>query len=303
MEPFLATVLVAATPYLFAATGELVVERSGVLNLGLEGMMLMGAVIAFAVAHRTGSAPLAVAAGALAGTGMALLFAFLVLTCLANQPATGLALTIFGIGASGLIGQRLVGEALEPLPQLAIPGLSDGTAVGRVLAAQDAMVYLAFALVALVAWFLHRTRAGLALRATGDNPAASHALGYRVIGIRYLATLFGGAMAGLGGAYLSLAYTPLWSENMTAGRGWIALALVVFASWRPGRAVLGALLFAVVAQLQFYGPELGLAVASQFLAMAPYIATIIALVVISRDWQRVRANAPASIGRPFRAEH
>jgi general nucleoside transport system permease protein len=302
MENFIISMIVAATPLLLAAIGELVTERSGVLNLGLEGMMLMGAVVAFATANATGSAALAILAGAGAGAAMALIFSVLALSLLANQPATGLALTIFGVGASGLIGQGFVGIALEPLPKLAVAGVSDSTALGRILLSHDAMVYLAMAIAAGVAWFLYHTRGGLALRAVGDNHDSGHALGYNVIGIRYLATLFGGACAGLGGAYLSLAYTPLWGEDMTAGRGWIALALVVFATWRPWRLVAGAYLFAAVTQLQFYGQAWGLPVASQFLAMTPYVATILALVIISRDVNLTKANAPACIGKPFRAE-
>ena len=302
MENLIASIIIAATPFIFAATGELVVERSGVLNLGLEGMMLMGAVTAFAISWSTGNAFLGVLAGAAAGAAMALLFAVFALSLLANQPAVGLALTIFGIGASGLIGQPFIGEPLQTIPSLAIPWLSESTAVGRLMFGQDGLVYLALALATGTAWFLSRTRAGLALRAVGDNPDASHALGYRVIRIRYLATLFGGALAGLGGAYLSLAYTPLWTENMTSGRGWISLALVVFATWRPGRLVAGAYLFAAVTQLQFYGPDWGVPVPAQFLAMAPYVFTVVALVIISRDVRLTKANAPAAIGRPFRAE-
>ena len=300
MEPFLASVLVAATPFLLAATGELVAERSGVLNLGVEGMMLMGAVVAFATAFETGSTPLAVLAGAAAGVAMGAVFATIALTLMANQAATGLALTIFGVGASGLIGQGYIGQPLSPPPTLSIPWLSEATMAGRILFGQDALVYLAFALVAWVGWALARTRAGLALRAVGDNHDSAHALGFDVIRTRWLATLFGGAMAGVAGAYLSLAYTPMWGENMTAGRGWIALALVVFATWRPGRLAAGALLFAAVTQLQFYGQGWGLGVPSQVLAMAPYLATVAALVVISRDRALTLANAPACIGRPFR---
>ena len=302
MEAFLVSMMIAATPFLFAGMGELVAERSGVLNLGVEGMMLVGAVLAFAVAYSTGSTPLAILAGAAAGAAMALVFAVISLTFLANQAATGLALTIFGIGVSGLIGQGFVGQALEPLPKLAVPVLSDATVAGRVFLSHDAMVYLALINAAGVAWFLSRTRAGLKLRAVGDNHDSGHALGLPVIGIRYAAVTYGGAMAGLGGAYLSLAYTPMWGENMTAGRGWIALALVVFATWRPWRLVAGAFLFAMVTQLQFYGQDWGLPFASQFLAMAPYLATVVALVVISRDVALTKANAPACIGRPFRAE-
>ncbi len=302
MENFLFAMIIAATPLLLAATGELVAERSGVLNLGVEGMMLVGAVVAFAVAHNTGSGIMAVLAGAAAGMATSFIFAFLVLTLMTNQPATGLALTIFGIGVSGLIGQGFVGVALEPLPRLAIPFLSDSTVLGRLLLSHDAVVYLALALIGAVAWVLYRTRAGLALRAVGDNHHSAHALGYNVIAVRYAAVMFGGGCAGLGGAYLSLAYTPMWAENMTAGRGWIAVALVVFATWKPGRLVAGAVLFAAVTQLQFYGQDWGIPVPSQFLAMGPYLATILALVLISRDVNLTKANAPACIGRPFRAE-
>ena len=301
MEAFLASVIIAATPFLFAGMGELVAERSGVLNLGVEGMMLMGAVVAFAAAYATGSTPLAILAGAGAGVAMALVFAVVALSLLANQPATGLALTIFGIGASGLIGQGFVGQPLIPLAKLSLPVISD-TSLGRILLDHDALVYLALANAAAVAWFLARTRAGLSLRAVGDNHESGHALGLPVIAIRYAAVLYGGAMAGLGGAYLSLAYTPMWGENMTAGRGWIAVALVVFATWRPWRLVAGAYLFAIVTQLQFYGQDWGIGLPSQFLAMAPYLATVVALVVISRDLALTKANAPACIGRPFRPE-
>ncbi len=301
MEAFLFSMIVAATPFIFAGIGELVAERSGVLNLGVEGMMLMGAVAAFATSFAIGSTPLAIVAGAVAGAAVALVFCVVSISLLANQAATGLALTIFGIGASGLIGQGFVGQALEPLAQLNLPLIGD-TVIGRILLGHDAMVYLALVAAGSVAWFLSRTRAGLALRAVGDNHDSGHALGLPVIRIRYLATLFGGAMAGLGGAYLSLAYTPMWGENMTAGRGWIALALVVFATWRPWRLVAGAYLFAMVTQLQFYGQDWGLPVASQFLAMAPYLATVVALVIISSDINLTKANAPACIGRPFRAD-
>ncbi|MBY8974270.1 ABC transporter permease [Rhodobacteraceae bacterium NNCM2] len=298
MEAFLISVLIAATPLLLAATGELVAERSGVLNLGVEGMMLIGAVSAFAVAYSTGEPVLAVLAGAGAGLAMAGLFAFIALFCMANQMATGLALTIFGIGASGLIGQGFVGETIEPLAQLDV----QSTMAGRILLSHDILVYLAIALCLGTGLFLSRTRWGLMLRAVGDNHDAAHALGLAVRPIRVAAVLFGGAMAGLGGAYLSLAYTPMWGEGMTAGRGWIALALVVFATWRAERVLLGAWFFAAISQLQFYGQDWGIALPSQFLAMAPYLATIIALVLISRDETLTRSHAPACIGRPFRAE-
>jgi len=295
----LLTVVTAATPLVYAAIGELVVERSGVLNLGVEGMLLAGAVSGFAATHASGSATLGVVAGFLAGVALAAVFAFLTLSLQSSQVATGLALTIFGVGLSALVGQSLVGVALGGLPDIAVPGLSAIPFLGPLLFEHDALVYGSFALVAGVAWFLSRTRAGLVLRAVGDSHDAAHALGYPVIRVRYLATLFGGGCAGLGGAYLSLAYTPMWAENMSAGRGWIALALVVFAVWQPGRLLLGAYLFGGIGVLQLHGQALGLAVPSQLMSMLPYLATILVLVLISRDAGRIRRNAPASIGKPF----
>ena len=298
----LVSMVAAATPLLFAALGELVTEKSGVLNLGVEGMMLVGAVSAFAVAAGTGSLYAGAAAGALAGASLALLFGLLTLSLVANQVATGLALTIFGIGLSALLGQDYVGTPLNALPKLAVPGLSDAPFIGPVLFGHDALVYLSFALVAAVAWFLYRTRGGLVLRAVGESHDAAHAIGYPVIRIRYLAVAFGGAMAGIGGAYLSLVYTPMWIENMTAGRGWIALALVVFATWRPGRVVLGAYLFGGVTILQLHAQGVGLGVASQLLSMLPYLATVLVLVLISRNRILIRLNAPADIGRTFKPD-
>ncbi len=295
----LVSIIAAATPLLFAALGELVTEKSGVLNLGVEGMMLLGAVGAFATATATGNAGLAIAAGALGGMIMALVFAVLTLTLLANQVATGLALTIFGVGVSALLGQGYVGTPLEPLPRLAIAGIADIPFLGAVVFGHDFLVYLSLAMVLAVSLFLYRTRPGLVLRAVGESHAAAHAIGYPVIAIRYLAVMFGGAMAGLGGAYLSLAYTPMWIENMAAGRGWIALALVVFATWRPGRVLLGAYLFGGVTMLQLHAQGAGFAVPSQAMSMLPYLATILVLVLISSDAMRIRINAPADIGRVF----
>ncbi|MEM8597235.1 MAG: ABC transporter permease [Pseudomonadota bacterium] len=302
MEAFVASVIVAATPFILAGIGELVAERAGVLNLGVEGMMLVGAVAAFAVAFTTGNPWLGVLAGAGAGAALAFVFVLVSVLLLANQAATGLALTIFGIGVSGLAGQPFVGQTVAPPSALSVPGLTDATLIGRLVLGQDPLVYLALLLVAAVWLVLTRTRAGLALRAVGDSPEAAHALGFDVVAIRALAVLFGGACAGLGGAYLSLVYTPMWGENMTAGRGWIAVALVVFATWRPGRLVAGAYLFAAFTQLQFYGQDWGIAVPSQFLAMVPYLATVVALVIISRDPALAAANRPAAIGRAFRAD-
>lgn len=297
--PILAAMFAAATPLLFAALGELVVEKSGVLNLGVEGMMLVGAVCGFAVTVQTGSAVTGFLVAAFAGAATASLFAVLTLFLLANQVATGLALTLFGVGLSALIGQGFVGIPLEGLPKLHIPGLTDLPVVGQALFGQDIMVYLAVAAVPLVHLFLYRSRAGLVLRAVGENHTAAHALGYKVLRIRFFAVLFGGAMAGLGGAFLSMDYTPMWAENMTSGRGWIALALVVFATWKPVRAMLGAWLFGGVTILQLHVQGLGIDVPSQLLSMLPYLATVLVLVLISRDVARIRLNAPACLGKLF----
>lgn len=295
----LLTIITAATPLVYAAIGELIVERSGVLNLGVEGMMLVGAVCSFATAHYTGQASLGVVAGMLAGCSMALLFAFLTLTLQSSQVATGLALTIFGIGVSALLGQSLVGVAYDGLPVLPVPVLSEIPVIGRLMFNHDGLVYGSFVLVAATAWFLNRTRPGLVLRSVGDSHDAAHALGLKVIRVRYLATAFGGACAGVGGAYLSMAYTPMWVENMSSGRGWIALALVVFAVWQPGRLLLGAYLFGGISILQLHAQALGFNVPSQWMSMLPYITTILVLVLISRDRGRILRNAPASIGKPF----
>ncbi len=297
--PAILTIVTAATPLVFAAMGELITEKAGVLNLGVEGMMLTGAVTGFASVFFFDSAIVACLAAMLAGMATALIFAFLVLGLQASQVATGLALTIFGIGLSALLGQSMVGVAYEGLPRLNIPGITDLPVIGPLLFSHDALVYVSVALPFAVAWFLYRTRAGLVLRAVGDSHDAAHAIGYPVIMIRYLATLFGGAMAGLAGAYLSLAYSPMWVENMSAGRGWIALALVVFGTWRPWRVFLGAYLFGGITILQLHAQAFGINIASQFMSMLPYLATIVVLVLISRDRTRIRLNAPACIGKPF----
>ena len=293
------TIITAATPLVYAAIGELVVERSGVLNLGIEGMMLVGAICSFATAHYTGVASLGIVAGILSGMLMAALFAFLTLKLQSSQVATGLALTIFGIGVSALIGQSFVGIAYSGLQPLAIPVLSDIPVIGRLLFNHDVLVYGSFVLVLLVSVFLKWTHAGLILRSVGDSHNAAHALGIKVIRVRFLATLFGGACAGVAGAYLSMVYTPMWVENMSAGRGWIALALVVFAVWQPGRLLLGAYLFGGISILQLHGQALGINVPSQLMSMLPYLVTILVLVLISRNRGRIRRNAPASIGQAF----
>ena len=301
LEDLILTVLMTSVPLVYAATGELIAERSGVLNLGVEGMMLMGAVAAFGIAMVSGSLVLGVIAGGLAGMLTAALFGVLVLGFATNQVATGLALTIFGAGLSGLVGAPLIGHAIEGLQIIRIPFLSDLPTVGKLVFSHDLMAYGAVASVAAVAFFLKRTRAGLVLRAVGDNHDSAHALGYSVLGVRFMAVLFGGFMAGLGGAYLPLMLTPHWAEGMTAGRGWIALALVVFASWMPWRVFVGALIFGGITIMQLAGQARGWTIPSQFLSMLPYLATIIVLVLISRNREFALANSPACLGRAFHA--
>ncbi len=293
------TIITAATPLVYASLGEMITEKSGVLNLGVEGMILVGAVAGFATIHSTGSATLAIFAGLAAGALLASIFALLVLGFQATQVATGLALTIFGIGVSALIGQDLVGIAYDGLPKLSIPLLSSIPVIGPLLFQHDILVYGSFVLVFLVAWFLKNTRPGLILRAVGNSHDAAHAIGYPVIRIRYMAILFGGGMAGLAGAYLSLAYSPLWIENMSAGRGWIALALVVFATWRPWRVFFGAYLFGGITIFQLHAQAFGVGVPAQIMSMLPYLATILVLVIISRDVNKIKLNAPMCIGKPF----
>jgi simple sugar transport system permease protein len=299
LVPILASTVGAATPLVYASLGELMVERSGVLNLGVEGMMLVGAIAGFAVASQTGSLALGFAAGSAAGTTLALLFGFLTLTLQANQVATGLALSLFGIGLSAFVGREFAGKAIAGLKGLSIPWLSDLPLVGELLFRFDALVYASLVLFVAMQWFLHRTRAGLLVRAVGESPHAAHALGYPVITIRYLAVLFGGAMSGLAGAYLSQAITPMWVESMTAGRGWIALALVVFATWKPWRVVLGAYLFGGVTILQLHAQGFGVSIPPEFLSMLPYLATIVVLVVICRDPKTILLNQPASLGARY----
>ena len=298
--PVLAGTLGAAVPLIFAGLGELVVERTGVLNLGVEGMMLVGAIAGFAAAAESGyGVAVGLPAGALAGAATAMVFAFFALSLAANQSACGLALTIFGIGLSAFIGQSYISYSLPGLKPIAIPLLSDLPLLGPVLFTQNAVVYLSLIAYTLVTWTLSKTRLGLLLKAVGESPEAAHAIGYPVIAIRIGAVAFGGAMAGIAGAYLSTVYTPLWVQNMSAGRGWIAVALVVFASWKPTRLLFGAYLFGAVTILQFHAQGLGLHVPSQLLAALPYLATIVVLVIISRDRRVLQNNLPASLGKPF----
>ncbi|MEO1314058.1 MAG: ABC transporter permease [Pseudomonadota bacterium] len=338
-------------PLLLAALGEMVTEKSGVLNLGVEGMMIIGAIGGFAVAVETGSPILGLVAAALAGAALSMIFGFLTQVLLANQVATGLALTLFGLGLSALIGQPYSGVKPPPFPRLDIPLLSDIPILGPILFAHDLLMYITFALLLCTWFFLYRTHRGLILRSVGENHDAAHALGYNVIGIRLGAIAFGGACAGLGGAALSLVRVPQWNEGMTAGAGWIALAIVVFGAWRPGRVALGAILFGgvTVLQLNLQAAEitplwllvLGLllfavnsttkaltqdarghmramvplwiatlamggmanafpiSIQTQYLSMAPYLCTIVVLVVMSADRLRSNMNAPAALGRVF----
>jgi simple sugar transport system permease protein len=299
LEAVILTIITAATPLLLAAIGELVVERSGVLNLGVEGMMVMGAVCGFGAAYTTGSPYLGIIAAIAAGIVMSLLFGFLTLSLVANQVATGLALTLLGLGLSGLIGEAFVGLPGVKLTKLAIPVLSDIPFIGPIIFGQDILVYFSLALVAAVNYVLTRTRAGLIIRAVGDNHTSAHALGYGVIPVRYACVAFGGACAGLAGGYLSLAYTPQWIENMTGGRGWIALALVVFSTWLPRRLAIGAYLFGAVWIMGLYVQAAGVGIPSQLLSSLPYLVTIIALVIISGNKTLTKTNTPACIGQPF----
>ena len=296
-DELLLTVLLTSVPLILAATGELVVERSGVLNLGVEGMMLMGAVAAFGAASLSGSPYIGIVSGGLAGMAVAAVFALFVLGLATNQVATGLALTIFGTGLSGLIGAPLVGQAIDGLPSMTLPLLSDIPLIGAFFKL-DIMAYLSILIVALTSLFLMRSRAGLILRSVGINHDSAHALGYNVLKVRFFAILFGGFMAGLGGAYLPLVLTPHWAEGMTAGRGWIALALVVFASWQPWRVPIGAVLFGGVTIMQLAGQARGWTIPAQFLSMMPYLATIVVLVTISGRGRNV-FGAPMHLGKRF----
>jgi ABC-type uncharacterized transport system permease subunit len=294
----LITVVGASTPILFAALGELVVEKSGVLNLGVEGMMLVGAVVAVAVVLTTGNPWLAVAVAAFAGAVAALIFGVLTLSLSANQVATGLALTILGAGFSALFGQPFTGQAV-PLLRSPFPPEWYESALGRLVFGHSPLAYFSILMVLAVWWFLKRTRPGLILRAVGENDISAHSIGYPVLGVRYLAVAFGGAMAGIGGSCFPLMLTPQWVEGLTVGRGWIALALVVFATWLPWRLAIGALLFGAVGILQFHAQALGVRVPAQFLSALPYLITIVVLVLISGNRLLMRSNTPAMLGQSF----
>ena len=302
MESFallIAATLNAGTVLAIAGLGLLINERAGIVNLGAEGMMLVAAIAGFATAVHTGSDWLGFGAGALAGALLAAAFGVLVIWLNTNQYASGLALSLFGAGFSAFAGINYTQQKLSERGQFRIPGLADIPFVGPALFREHPMVYLTIALAAALAWFLYRSRAGLVLRAVGESPESAHALGYPVRRIRMAAVVTGGALCGVAGAYLSVIYTPLWVEGMVAGKGWIALALTTFATWRPARVLLGAYLFGGVTMLQFYLQGRGVEIPSQFLSMLPYLATIVVLVAISRNATWIRANMPASLGKPF----
>ena len=295
----LAATLNAGTVLAIAALGLLINEKAGIVNLGAEGMMLCAAIAGFATTVNTGSDWLGFAAGMGAGALLAAIFGVLVIWLNTNQYATGLALSLFGAGFSAFAGIRYVQEKLPDRPRFSWPVLGDMPLVGPALFRHHPMVYFAVALTIGLIWFLYRTRAGLVLRSVGESPESAHALGYPVRRIRLAAVVAGGALCGLAGAYISLVYTPLWVEGMVAGKGWIALALTTFATWRPGRLLLGAYLFGGVTMLQFHLQGMGVDVASQFLSMLPYVATIVVLALISRNPAWIRINMPASLGKPF----
>lgn len=295
----LASILVASTPILLAATGELVTEKAGVLNLGVEGMMIIGAICGFIGAVTTGSPLLGVLTGLVCGALLSLIFAIVTQFFLANQVASGLALTLFGLGLASILGTDYTGIKPPRMPQLDVPVVSDLPVLGEMLFSHDPVLYAGLALPALVWWFFRHTRAGLIVRAVGENHNAAHSIGYNVRAIRIAAIMFGGACAGMGGSYLSLVRVPQWTEGMTAGAGWIALAIVVFASWKPWRVMLGAWLFGGLTILQLNLQAAGTGIGVEYLSMSPYLATIIVLVLLSADRNRRQLNAPACLGRGF----
>ncbi len=295
----IAAALASGTPLVLAGLGLLLNEKAGVLNLGAEGMMLIAAIAGFAAAFHTGQAGMGFLAGAAAGAGMAAVFGLLVIWLNTNQYATGLALSLFGTGFSAFVGVGMVGKKLADQTPNAVPLLADIPFVGPAFFQLHPMVYAAMVLAGVIAWFLYRSRTGLVLRAVGESPEAAHALGYPVRRIRFAAVLAGGALCGVAGAFLSVIYAPLWVQGLVAGRGWIALALTAFATWRPARVLLGAYLFGGVTMAQFALQSAGVQIPSQLLAMLPYLATIVVLVLISRNPVWIRVNMPASLGRPF----
>lgn len=306
----LAVTIRAGTSLLYATIGEIYTERSGILNLGLEGMMIMGAVSAFAAAFHTGSVWVGVLVAMLVGGLMASIHAFLTITLRADQVVSGLALTIFGGGLASYLGQKLgpgggplVGQVGPRFERLPVPGLSDVPYIGPALFNQDALIYLSYVLVPAAWYFMYKTRPGLHLRAVGEDPQTADAVGINVVGLRYFYTILGGVLVGLGGAHLSLSYTPGWTENLTGGRGWIAIALVIFATWDPVRAVIGAVLFGGINAVQFRLQAAGATIPPAFLGMMPYFFTILVLVVITW-WEAFskRVGSPAALGLPYMRE-
>ncbi|WP_321405860.1 ABC transporter permease [Tolumonas auensis] len=287
------------TPLLLVALGEMICEKSGVLNLGQEGMMLMGAVCGFIATSNTGSLVFGIMMAMLAGTLMSLLFGVISMHLRANQVATGLALTIFGTGLSAFIGSTYVGQTVKGFQAFVIPGLSDIPFIGALLFKHDPLIYLSWLIAIVVGWFCVKTRGGLILRAVGENPHNANAIGLPVLKVRYLAILFGGAMAGLAGSYMSLVYTPMWMENMTGGRGWIALALVVFASWKTKNLILGAYLFGLASIMHLVLQGLGMKISPSLLAMLPYLATLIVMIFIGSNRMKEKLSAPMSLGQTF----
>jgi ABC-type uncharacterized transport system permease subunit len=298
LAPLIAAALIAGTPLMLAALGLLINEKSGVVNLGAEGMMLVAAIAGFATTVQSGSVTLGFLAGACAGMLLAGFFALMTVWLGTNQYATGLALALFGSGVSAYVGMSYTSHSLTA-GKFSIPFLSDIPFLGTALFRHHPMVYLSLLLCAAIAWFLYRTRAGLIFRAVGESPSSAHALGYNVRMIRSAALLFGGACCGMAGAFMSLVYTPMWVEGMVSGRGWIALALTTFATWRPARVLIGAYLFGGITILAFHIQALGVPIASQWLSMLPYVATILVLVLISSNANWIRLNMPASLGKNF----
>ena len=299
----IAATLSAGTVLAIAGLGLLINERSGIVNLGAEGLMLVAAIAGFATAVHTGSDLLGFAAGMASGVVLSLFFGLLVIWLNTNPYATGLALSLFGAGFSAFVGTEYTQQRLAERGHWAVPGLSDLPVLGKALFAHHPVVYLAMALAVALHFFLYRSRAGLVLRAVGESPESAHALGYPVRRIRLAAVAAGGALCGLAGAYLSIIYTPLWVEGMVAGKGWIALALTTFATWRPARVLLGAYLFGGVTMLQFHLQSEGVDISSHWLSMLPYLSTIVVLLLISRNPAWIRANMPASLGKPFKPGH
>lgn len=303
MITMLATAVTAGTPILYAALGEMITERAGILNLGVEGMMLMGAVTGFMVNVATNNPWLGFISAMLAGGLMALIHAFLTITLRANQVVSGLALTLFGSGLSGFLGKAMIGiPAPTSFKSFAVPGLSKIPYLGPIFFQQDALVYLSYIIVGILAVFLYKTRWGLNLRAVGENPAAADAVGINVFRNRYMYVVMGGMLAGMGGAYLSLAYAPSWLENMTAGRGWIAIALVIFATWDPVKCLIGSYIFGGVDALGFRIQTMGIEISPFFLQMLPYAFTIFVLILVTRETKTHKVSAPGGLGVPYDRE-